>query len=201
MINFALLAASAYLLIYLDTSAYTEAIMISAVIAAGVAARNNVNSVHVAVLLLVLISVETVIQVSEVFIPNSDIANVWKNTIIYSTYLAFDIVALFAVMFRPALSRTFMQDRKSEIHITKAEVLLISVYVLFIIVNVLALGENFIRNLEHMGISEEVAKQFWSWDWVYYNFSTMKRFVLALQLFSILLLVREAKEYKVASTA
>ncbi|TMO64446.1 hypothetical protein [Pseudoalteromonas aurantia] len=200
MINFALLAASAYMLIFLNTSAYTEAILLSAVIVAGISNRKNINALHLSVVLFVIISVETCIQASQVLIPNSELANVWKNTIIYSTYLVFDAIALCAVIMRTAISRTLKPSEVSSIHITRSEILLISVYALFIIVNILALGENFIRNLEHLGLSESFASKYWAWDWVYYNYSTLKRVVIALQLFSILMLVREAREIR-AQTA
>ncbi|MBD1581752.1 hypothetical protein [Pseudoalteromonas sp. S16_S37] len=196
MINFAILAASAFILILLDTSAYTEAILISAVILAAISGRHNINVLHLSILLFVIISTETAIQVSQILIPNTELANVWRNTIIYSTYLGFDIVALFAVMFRPALSRTLCPSYTKDVHMMKAEVLLISVYALFIIVNLLALGENFIRNLEYLGLEESSAKMFWSWDWVYYNYPILKRIVIALQLFAILMLVKEARQLR-----
>ncbi|MEZ7206443.1 hypothetical protein [Pseudoalteromonas sp. DY56-GL79] len=193
MINFVLLAFSACLLIYIDASAYTEAILLAAVIVAIISNRSSVNGLHLALILFFIISVETMIQASQVLVPSGDMLNVWKNTIIYSTYLAFDLIALITMMLRPAISRTILPDRKAEIYMTPSEILLISVYVLFIGINLLALGENFIRNLEHLGVSEEFAKQFWSWDWVYYSYPTMKRVVIAIQLFSIFMLIKEPR--------
>ena len=85
---------------------------------------------------------------------------------------------------------------------TNADILLMSVYGLFVVINVLALGENIIRNLEHFGIAENVAKTFWSWDFIYYNYPNAKRAIIALQLFAVFLMIKDSipiKRQKVLS--
>ena len=62
---------------------------------------------------------------------------------------------------------------------------LIAVYSLFMTVELLAIAENIIRNLEHIGFSETTAKPFWGWDWIYHNFEIIKRTLLGLEFLVI----------------
>ena len=201
MINFALLLLSASLLMYLDNSIYTEAILISALVVSALLNRKNINNLHLSTVILCVVAVETLIQASEVLIPSPPILNVWKNSIIYSTYLGFDILAFTLVIFRVSLSRG-ISNQHEQVRMTNADILLMSVYGLFVVINVLALGENIIRNLEHFGIAENVAKTFWSWDFIYYNYPNAKRAIIALQLFAVFLMIKDAipiKRQKVLS--
>ena len=63
---------------------------------------------------------------------------------------------------------------------------LMTVFLLFISVDFLAFIENLIRNLDYLGVNEEFAKQFWGWNWVFYNYSSMKSILLGLELLAVL---------------
>ena len=56
-----------------------------------------------------------------------------------------------------------------------------AVMVLFILVDLAALIENLLRNLDYMGFSEEFAKPLWELNWVFYHYAQMKVIILGLQ--------------------
>lgn len=62
---------------------------------------------------------------------------------------------------------------------------LIGIFFLFCVTDIMLLLEHFIRNLEHFGVPESFAKQFWHWDWVYYASQPTK---LGLQALTIMVL-------------
>ncbi|PAJ72405.1 hypothetical protein CJF42_21460 [Pseudoalteromonas sp. NBT06-2] len=65
-----------------------------------------------------------------------------------------------------------------------------------ILVDLTSAAENIIRNLEHIGISEVTAKQYWGWDWVYSHYSDTKRVLLGLQIFILLSTVTNTAKQK-----
>ncbi|WP_225740672.1 hypothetical protein [Pseudoalteromonas peptidolytica] len=70
---------------------------------------------------------------------------------------------------------------------THADILLVGLFLLFIVVDGLAFLENLIRNMDYIfGVSEEVAKPFWNWNWVHRSYLYIKSFLLACMLTVIL---------------
>lgn len=123
-----------------------------------------------------------------------DIAMVWLNTNNYLIHLVFDIFVLLFLLFRPPLSRHYLrkltfpigkQHTDEELTFTQAEVWLISVMVLYFFVDLAALLENFIRNMDYLGVNEELAKNFWEWTLIYHLYEPTKNILNFTELLAI----------------
>ena len=123
-----------------------------------------------------------------------DIAHVWLNTNSFLIHLAFDIGVLFFLFYRPALSRHYLRwlvvpkgktHSDDELTYTKAEEYLIGIMYLYFIVDLAALAENLIRNLEYLGVDNSIAQYFWEWTLVYDLYTPVKNFLNLLELIAI----------------
>ena len=117
---------------------------------------------------------------------------VWVNNTIYLTHLILDVSLLGLLLLRGALSRALYQKLNKpveDLHLTFADIALWLVLVSFIFVDLYALVENLIRNLEHMGIAEETAKQYWDVNWMFYHYSDIKRWLMGAEFLAIWLMI------------
>lgn len=176
------------LAVFLDNPTYTALITLSALLLVMFLNRNQTNIVH---LCCALISIKLIEKFAFMFIPLTAPEGepiVWVNNTIYLTHLFFDIVLLFMLMYRGFLSR-FVYSKLNKptkgLHLTFADIGLFSIAVLFILVDLYATLENLIRNMEHLGIPEDFAKRFWEVDWMFYNYSDIKRWLMGAQFLVI----------------
>ncbi len=123
-----------------------------------------------------------------------DTAMVWLNTNNFLIHLVFDISVLLFLLFRPPLSRHYLRwltvplgksHTDEALTYTQAEVWLISVMMLYFFVDLAAMLENFIRNLDHLGVNEEWAKTFWEWTLIYYLYEPTKNVLNLIELLAI----------------
>lgn len=63
----------------------------------------------------------------------------------------------------------------------RADLAMILVLILFILVDLSATAENLLRNLEHLGLSEELARPLWELNWIFYHYEYFKRFLMGIQ--------------------
>lgn len=131
--------------------------------------------------------------------------NFFINNRIYLTHFCLDSLLFLFIIFRAPLWRpllSFLKQKTGGIHLINADMGLVVVYALFILVDLTAAGENLIRNLEHVGFTEETAKSYWQWDWVYYHYSDIKRALMGFEFFviwsTITKLLRNKFDHKVA---
>ena len=188
MINLLLIFIGAIMLMYIDTSTYNEIIQISIIAMVTFLSRKEINVMHGALFVMAIVLSASLLQSNKVLIPN-EMAHVWKNAIIYSTYLVFYLLGFFLMCFRPSISREILKRNKrdfSHIRMTKLDVLMISIFSMFILINFFAIVENFVRNLEHLGFSKVFSESFWGWDIIFHNYSDINRFVISLQIFAII---------------
>ncbi|WP_018692539.1 hypothetical protein [Algicola sagamiensis] len=174
--------------IKLDTPFVTLSTVILALLFTLIHNRQHMNIVHLCLMLVMLKVLELLLF--ELVIPTSSdtISTFWVNNFVYLASFALDLTVFFLLMFRTSFSRTYLikANRPSEpIFMTNADIGLMSLYFLLMVFNLVALIENIIRHLEMVGFSEEFAKQFWDWDWVFYNYSDIKRVFLGIELFVI----------------
>jgi len=123
-----------------------------------------------------------------------DLAFVWLNTINFSIHMVFDITVLAFIVLRPAISRKYLRwfvfprnkvHTDEELTYSNAEAGLIGVMFLYFFVDLAALVENFIRNMDYLGVDESIAKYFWEWTLVYNLYLPTKNF---LNLFELLII-------------
>lgn len=128
------------------------------------------------------------------FIPlsiNSSLPSVWVNNNIYITHLLIDFIFLAFIVFRPPISRTYLRKlrfvptRAKDLTYTRAEIVLLSVTCIYIVVDLLAVIENLIRNMEHLGINSSFAESFWHWEVVFDFYPTIKQSLNTLEFLLI----------------
>lgn len=122
---------------------------------------------------------------------NTNIAPVWLNTNNYLIHLVLDVCLLWFIMFRPYISRHYLrwlafpfgkQHTDGELTYTQTEAWLITVMFMYFAVDLAALAENLIRNLEHVGVDESIAAYFWKWTLVYHAYLPVKNYLNLLEL-------------------
>ncbi|MDF2177010.1 hypothetical protein P2G88_01920 [Aliiglaciecola sp. CAU 1673] len=121
-------------------------------------------------------------------LPQFGDPQVWVNNNIYLVHIATDITLMAFILFRAPLTRKLYErlgKATKHIHLTNADVGLIAIVMAFLVVDLTAAIENLVRNLEHLGFSEDFAKQFWDYNWVFYHFADMKRILLGLEFLAI----------------
>lgn len=128
------------------------------------------------------------------FIPlsiNNSLPSVWVNNNIYITHLLIDFIFLAFIVFRPPISRTYLRKlrfvptRAKDLTYTRAEILLLTVTCIYIVVDSLAVIENLIRNMEHLGINSSFAESFWHWEVVFDFYPTIKQSLNTLEFLLI----------------
>lgn len=120
----------------------------------------------------------------EYVIPNKSetIEQVWINSIIYGVHFLFDLVTLLFLMLRAPVMRFLRAFENHKYFMTNTEFGLMTVFVMFLFVDLAAFVENIIRNLEHIGIAEETAKAFWDYNWIFYNYLNIKTIIQTLMM-------------------
>ena len=167
--------------VVLDTPIYATAIFSSLFLVTALLNKSETNIVHLCVGFSLISILE---QIVFLFVPLTGEPQVWFNNRIFFIHLIFDLCLFSFLIFRGAISRTLYQklNKPTEgLHLTNADISLFGVMILFIFVDLAATIENLLRNLEHLGFSEEVAKPLWQLNWIYYHYPQMKYGLMGLQ--------------------
>ncbi|NSY36509.1 hypothetical protein DS891_23780 [Pseudoalteromonas sp. JC28] len=175
--------------IFYFNSELDQVVMLTAIAFIGAVYYSDVNIRHICFILFFTRVVGFAIIYFNLFSLNDDSLYLWKNNRIFLIHLLIDITSFLLIAFRPMLSRNWLAKKgkeTKEVLMTNADMALMTLFLLFIGVDSLALVENLIRNLDYLGVNEEFAKQFWGWDWVFYNYSSMKSILLGLELLAVL---------------
>ncbi|MCO7198412.1 hypothetical protein [Pseudoalteromonas sp. OANN1] len=175
--------------IFYFNSGLDQVVMLAAIAVIGAVYYSDVNIRHICFVLFFTRIVGFSILYFNLFALGDDSLQLWKNNRIYMIHLFIDVTSFLLIAFRPMLSRNWLANRgkeTKEVLMTNADMALMTVFLLFIGVDFLAFAENLIRNLDYLGVNQEFAKQFWGWDWVFYNYSSMKSILLGLELAAVL---------------
>lgn len=74
----------------------------------------------------------------------------------YTTWVGIDLCVVFSLMFKVAILRKINPTRPvNDFVITQADMLLIALYAIHTVINILALGEHILRNLDDFGLPEQ----------------------------------------------
>ncbi len=185
--------------LYLDHPFLDRLGVITALVVIMIWYRDNVNAVHICAIQLTVVTLEYSVFHFNVFALHESSLHLWKNTRIYTIHFITDTVNFIALAYRPALSRMVLRIRNrscEDVHFTISDMTLMTICLLFIVADLLAMFENFIRNLDYLGFDEEFAKQFWDWNWVFYNYPTIKSILAGVELWAILSITTHAKKLK-----
>ncbi|MEQ2352577.1 hypothetical protein [Pseudoalteromonas piscicida] len=152
--------------------------------------RQLVNLQHISAALLAITAVEYVLIKYILELSASGLPAYQGNGFIFGSHLIVDFVTLLFLKYRVSLSLRYIKHTSSNnwrsIYMTHADPILYGIYFAFILVDLAAFGENIIRNLEHFGVDESFAKQFWSWGLIYYNYEILKSILLSCVITTLL---------------
>ena len=153
----------------------------------------NTTMLHLCVVLLLfkIIELTAIYQLPTQAALTPNIAPVWLNTNNYLIHLLCDVCLLLFIVFRPFVSRNYLrwltfplgkQHTDEELTYTQTEAWLITVMFMYFSVDLAALTENLIRNLEYLGVDERIAQYFWNWTLIYHAYLPLKNYLNLLEL-------------------
>ncbi|USD28193.1 hypothetical protein J8Z24_14945 [Pseudoalteromonas sp. SCSIO 43201] len=174
-------------LIILEQTTYLP--MLALVFILAIFSKEQLNITHLSAVLIALIILELLLV--------SFVENIFayappykQNMFIVGIHFICDLLTYLTIKNRVRLSLKFVNKfqttRKEYIYMTHADIILVGIFFLFMLVDVAAFAENIIRNLEHFGVDESFAKQFWKWGIVYYSYPYVKSILLAAVITTLL---------------
>ncbi|MCG9759552.1 hypothetical protein L1D50_10580, partial [Pseudoalteromonas sp. Isolate6] len=148
------------------------------------------NIKHITVLLFLMMAIEYLAVMYFLSLNSNGLQAFYVNNLIFGTHLILDVTTLVLLKHRLRWSLRYIRltnpDNWRAIYMTHADPLLYAIFYGFIIVDLAALGENVISNLEFLGIDESSAKQFWSWGLIYHNYEILKSILLSCVVTTLL---------------
>ncbi|UAA38192.1 hypothetical protein KIH87_16085 [Paraneptunicella aestuarii] len=150
-------------------------------------ARSDANISSLCILILSLILAE---RFAFYWIPvdNPNGPTVWVNNTIFIVHLLFDVVGKYLVALRAPLLNGYLRRHhvaSDSFHFTKADLAMFSLMRVYIWIDILALIENLLRNMEHLGVPETYAQYFWEWNWLFYSYAEIKYILFGMQFLII----------------
>ncbi|MFC3032759.1 hypothetical protein ACFOEE_09525 [Pseudoalteromonas fenneropenaei] len=168
------------------------------------------GSLNIRYLLAVFISislVEMFLFFGLKFIVVGNVARAYSNSLFYLIHLVIDLSLIGVLRNRQVFQLKWYGDKEPKITAKILERSLIDapmygLLIIFCFVDTAGLAENVIRNLEHFGFSEEFAKPFWSWDFVFYLYSPVKTVLMCfvVMLFFAAIYIERSKAKRAAPT-
>ena len=147
----------------------------------------NFKSVSIVVGVALLIEIIIVAIYSNYF--QSRLGNYISNNFHFTLHFILDFLVLSFIANRRAVMLYLFKGRKSKhSEILKGSLVdapLYGVFVLFCIADLLALVENLVRSLERIGVSEEFAKAYWSWTFIFDNYEIIKATLFGLMFMTL----------------
>ncbi|NSY33538.1 hypothetical protein DS891_08005 [Pseudoalteromonas sp. JC28] len=159
-------------------------LLIGALLLVSLLIKYQENMKHIISLILISLIVEAAIfKLLASFFSSGEPPYI-VNSYLLTTHLVLDIIVFRILKYRVRFSLQFVkrfQPKKWQyIYTTHADILLYGVYLAFIVVDLLVLGEHLLRNMDYIfGVSEATAKPFWSWNWVYKSYPYAKSILLS----------------------
>lgn len=151
---------------------------------------NNINIRHICGLIIAFKLIIYSLMNFYILEKTSVLSGFYQGIIIFGIQLFALVILASILFFRPVLSRWIHSKlslkSNTEISITFADNLLFAVFCMLALITLLAFGENLIRNLEYMGVSEDFAKHFWEWT---FFFTYYEIFIHILELLVCLIVL------------
>ncbi len=153
--------------------------------------KGLVNIKHITAILLLMMLVEYLAMLYLLKFSPYELSPTVNNTIIFSIHFILDLTSLLLLKYRVRLSLRYMRKTEPEnwraVYMTYADPILYGIFYAFILVDVAALAENLIRWMDfYFGVSEEVSKLFWNWNWIYKSYEYLKSILLSCVITTLL---------------
>ncbi|WDE11759.1 hypothetical protein [Thalassomonas haliotis] len=145
--------------------------------------RDNINVVHLCGIILAVYLLEMVIFENFIITESETMSYLWINAIIFAFHFFIDLLLFVLVAIRAPLTRGWLESKgrpHDHVFIHNSEFALTSLFVVFMFFDLLALGENFLRHLDELGFSGDIAGLFADWTGIYYHYETVKSALLGL---------------------
>ena len=116
-----------------------------------------------------------------------------QNTVAFGTQLLLSLILLFLLKHRMTIAVLITKGKSASVFEKNyAEGPLYLLVLTLVAVDLFALIENFIRNLEHLGVAEETASIFWEFTFFYDYFEYLKAvpMLLCVMMLYVGLMVR-----------
>ncbi|MFT5760740.1 MAG: hypothetical protein ACI9LM_005527 [Alteromonadaceae bacterium] len=139
--------------------------------------RDKPNVFHLCFGFITLKILEMIIFENFIIYESNTLSSMWINAIIFSIHFITDLFFFLFVLFRAPLSRIVLlaiNKPIDNIYMYQAEFAFMSLYVVLMLVDLAALLENFIRHLDQLGFSDEIAEHFTNWTWIFYHYIEIK---------------------------
>ncbi|MFT5758957.1 MAG: hypothetical protein ACI9LM_003706 [Alteromonadaceae bacterium] len=139
--------------------------------------KKDTNVFHLCLGFLFVKVIDTFIFASISIDSLDTLGYVWSNAIIFSIHLIIDSVSFVFVLFRPSISRTILLSKNKsidDIYMYQSEIAFLTLFLVYIAVDLLAIIENFIRHLEVFGFNLEISEKFSKWGWMYHQYGEIK---------------------------
>jgi len=145
--------------------------------------KDDQNSQYLVVVFLSYFALaKIVIFILETYIyPNYN--GLIQNTFAFGSALIEDLCLIYLVRNRMKMSLLFTRGKAPKVlERNYADGPLLGLLIGYVFIDFLALVENAIRNLEHLGFSEDFAKQFWDFMFFYNNYEYIKVVLISLTI-------------------
>ena len=168
--------------------------------------RANTNVFHLCFFFMAVKIVEVILF--EFFIipmlySNETISSMWINAITFSIHFITDLFLYIFVLFRAPLSRKILLAKNKpidNIHMYQSEFAFMSLFIVLMLVDLAALLENFIRHLDELGFSPEIADKFTNWTWIYYHYADIKSILAGLSFVLLWSMISKVGQQKYTTT-
>lgn len=199
LFNLALLTSiAAAILVTLVSAPYVELTMAMLLVALVFLAKNDDNSQLLTLCFaIVLVLTAVAAYLFKTFILSSTNSYFLQNTYAFSINLSLSLLLLFLLKHRMTIAVILTKGKSASIFEKNyAEGPLYLLVLILVFVDFMALMENFLRNLDRMGVSEETAKAFWDVTFFYDYFEYLKAvpLLLCITLLYVGLVVRTKRQ-------
>jgi hypothetical protein len=139
--------------------------------------RDNPNIFHLFFCFTTVKILERIIFENFIIYSSDTLSSMWINAIIFSIHFITDLFLYFFILHRVPLTRRILsakQKSTENVYMYQTEFGFMSLLVVFLLVDLAALLENFMRHLDELGFSAEIAQEFSHWTWVFYHYADIK---------------------------
>ncbi|MCF7515290.1 hypothetical protein CBQ28_21410 [Pseudoalteromonas sp. GCY] len=181
---FCLVSTIFFSFVHLELLGYIHSIVLVSLLLVTFLAKHQENMKHLIALVSLALLLEYLTYNVAVELTEKGTPPYITNTLVIGAQLILDLIVFYILKYRVRFSLQFVkrfQPKKWQyIYTTHADILLYGVYLAFIVVDLLVLGEHLLRNMDYIfGVSEATAKPFWSWNWVYKSYPYAKSILLS----------------------
>lgn len=162
---------------------YVRLLVIGSLLLIAYQYRDDVNIKHLCGIMLAVTLIEIIVFEFFIVTDSETMSNMAVNAIIFGTHFAMDLLMFTAISNRVQFTRDRLkaQGKPTEpAFIYSTEFALTSLFVVFMAVDLLAVGENFIRHLDEFGVSAATAEMFSGWNWLYHQYEIVKGVLLGI---------------------